>query len=174
MQPPIPKPIDKETAGERSRAMELGRRAALEGKPYNSNPFRDAGLRLAWSQGHNAARVQRILLPERLERIRIEREMDNEAVQATRDKYGHDVNLGEHEEDIKEAAKAAWMRYMAIDDQSIEVARASGAGEDDIADMISQRDDWPSNTHLYPDAKHFEDCAKAALDLLISRGWRKN
>ncbi len=40
------------------RAMNDGATAAYWGKPYDDNPHTDAQLKLAWSQGHNGARVR--------------------------------------------------------------------------------------------------------------------
>lgn len=45
-----------------SEASKAGYKAAMNGKPYSSNPYaRDAVEHLQWSKAHNAARVDIIL-----------------------------------------------------------------------------------------------------------------
>ena len=52
---------DAERSAERI-AEQKGAQAAWEGRPFRSNPFTDEtpGLKLAWSQGHNAHRAAMI------------------------------------------------------------------------------------------------------------------
>ena len=49
--------LKSEEAAERI-ARRAGEQAALDGKPYEDNPYRNKpALKLAWSEGHNAQRA---------------------------------------------------------------------------------------------------------------------
>lgn len=44
--------------------LDRGARAFASGIPYSANPYDDGPNRLAWSQGHNNARVSAIMIKE--------------------------------------------------------------------------------------------------------------
>jgi ribosome modulation factor len=60
--------MNQPTQRQIERANDMGHAAGVEGKPYGSNPFSAdrPQEKLAWSQGHNAGRVQMIKLREEL------------------------------------------------------------------------------------------------------------